>query len=100
TSRSSPTELGRAVATTLDQFGPEARPALPALRQALKDEDHYVRGLALHALGQMGTEAHDTLTAMLLCLDDPVLEVRVAAIQALGSLGREGLGPDTKSVSE
>jgi HEAT repeat protein len=97
-------ELRRASAAALDQFGAAARPALPALRQALQDDDRFVRGLALHAIGQqgaaLGSEAHPTVTAVLACLGDRVVEVRVAAAEAVAGLGAEGLGADLPVARE
>ncbi len=97
-------ELRRAAAGALDRFGAGARPALPALRQALQDEDRFVRGLALHAIGQqgaaLGSEAHPTVAAVLVCLGDRVVEVRIAAAEAVAGLGAEGLGADLPAARE
>ena len=90
------TELRRAVAGALDQLGAEAGPALPALAKALRDEDKFVRCLAMHAIGQMSDlkgEGRAIITALLQGLNDGVAEVRVAAIETLGRSGRSVLVP-------
>ena len=91
-------ELRRAAAAALDGLGPDAGAALKALQDALTDDDRFVRGLALHALGRMGAElASDrksVVAAVLARLNDRVVEVRVAALETLGALGPDGLGPD------
>ena len=98
------TDLGlrRACAESLDQMGVDARPALSALRTALKDDDQFVRSLSLHAISRMGKELGEDRKAAVLgvltCMDDNVLEVRVAAIEALGNLGTEGLGDQSRAV--
>jgi HEAT repeat protein len=96
TAKGSGVEVRRATAQALDRFGEAARPALPALRKALQDEDRFIRSLALHAIGQQGsefgTEAKETVTAVLACLGDRVVEVRVAAAETVAALGSEVLG--------
>jgi HEAT repeat protein len=91
-------EVRRAAAQALDRFGDAARPALPALRKALQDEDRFIRSLALHAIGQqgseLGTETRETVTAVLGSLGDRVVEVRVAAAETVAALGSEVLGPN------
>ena len=98
----SPVELRRAVAAALDQFGSDARSALPSLKKAIKDNDKYVRCLVMHTIGQMkrdlGDETKDVVTVLLQALNDPVLEVRVAALETFGNLGQEALGDDAKAV--
>ena len=97
-----PVELRRAVAAALDQFGSDARSALPSLKKAIKDNDKFVRCLAMHTMGQMkrdlGDNTRDVVTVLLQALDDPVLEVRVAALETFGNLGQEALGDDAKAV--
>jgi HEAT repeat protein len=95
-------ELRRAAAGALDQMGPDAKGALKALQKATRDEDRFIRCLALHALGGMGEglgeQRKEVVTGLLRAMNDSVLEVRLAAIQALGSLGPDGLGEDKESV--
>jgi HEAT repeat protein len=96
--------LRRAAAAALGAIGPEGKGALPPLKKALRDDDPFVRCHAMHALGGYGTElganTRDVVAGLLGCLDDNVLEVRVAAIETLGTLGSDGLGDDTKVVTQ
>jgi HEAT repeat protein len=102
TAKESDSLLRRACAEALDQMGLEARPALPALRTALKDDDQFVRSLSLHAISQMGRELGDerkaVIEGILMALDDNVLEVRITAIEALGNLGADSLGDENQAV--
>lgn len=102
TAKDSDSQLRRACAESLDQMGSDARPALAALRTALKDDDQFVRSLCLHSISRMGKELGDerkaVIVGVLTCMDDNVLEVRVTAIEALGNLGAEGLGDQAKAV--
>lgn len=97
-------ELRRAAAHALDQLGLDAKPALSALKKALKDEDKFVRCFAMHALGQLGKESgsenQEIVTGLLQGLNDGVAEVRLAAIEALAVLGPVGLGGDLAAVRE
>jgi HEAT repeat protein len=93
----------RAAVVTLDGFGAAAKPAVSPLRDALKDDDKFVRALAMHALGaigkDLGTERKGAVEDLLACMSDRVLEVRVAAIETLGALGTDGLGDDLPAVA-
>jgi len=95
-------EVRRAAGAALDQIGPDARAGLPGLKKALKDEDKFVRCLAMHTLGQLGKELgadrKEVLTSLFQALNDNVLEVRVAALETFGNLGPDGLGDDLKAV--
>jgi HEAT repeat protein len=95
--------LRRACAVALDQFGSDARPVLPNLRKAIRDDDKFVRCMVLHIIGQMGkdlgAETKDVVTDILERLNkDRVAEVRVAAMETFGSLGLDNLGDDAKAV--
>jgi HEAT repeat protein len=102
--QNSSAEMRRSAAEALDKFASDGRQALTALRKALRDDDRFVRSLALHAIGQqgsvLGTEAHETVTAVLACLRDRVVEVRVAAAETISAIGPEPLGPDLNVVRE
>ncbi len=104
TAAGSPVELRRSVAGALDELAAEAKPAVPALKKALKDEDKFVRCLAMHCLGQigkdLGADTKDVVTALLGALDDRVIEVRVAALETLANMGQEALGGDARIVEE
>jgi HEAT repeat protein len=94
----------RAAAVTLDGFGAAAKPAVSPLRDALKDDDKFVRALAMHTLGKigkdLGTERKGVVEDLLTSMSDRVLEVRVAAIETLGALGPDGLGDNLPGVVE
>ena len=53
-----------AAADTIAVIGPEARPAVPALRKLLEDEDAKVRRSAVKALGEIGPEAAGTAAGL------------------------------------
>jgi HEAT repeat protein len=57
-------EVRWTAAATLSQMGPRARPALPALVDALQDSDPLVRLMAIKALGRIGREAAPALPAL------------------------------------
>jgi HEAT repeat protein len=103
TTATTPPEVRRAAVEALDRFGAAAKPALPALKKAVGDNDKFIRVIAMHALGRMGPdlgdEVKDVVAVLLPHLNDQILEVRVAAIQALGAIGREALGEDLKKVT-
>src|SRR5437867_5222939 len=73
-------------ATLLGQIGPEARAAVPALIEALKDPDPHVRSVAVSALSEVDPKARDAIPALveLLKTDEPM-----RAIQALARFGPE-----------
>jgi HEAT repeat protein len=102
--KSSAAEMRRASAEALDSFGADGRPALPALRKALQDDDRFVRSLALHAIGQQGSvlgpDARATIKAVIACLGDRVVEVRVAAAETIAAIGAEPLGADLAIARE
>jgi HEAT repeat protein len=103
TAKASPVELRRAAAGTLDQFGPAAAAALPALRQALRDDDSFVRSLSLHAIGRLPkavAEQRKPVVDDLLALigTERVIEVAVAALETLGDLGPDSLGSEAARV--
>jgi HEAT repeat protein len=102
TSQTVAPEVRRAAVEALDRFGAAAKPALPALKKAVGDNDKFICVIAMHALGRMGPdlgdEVKDVVAVLLPHLNNQILEVRVAAIQALGSIGREALGEDLKKV--
>ena len=49
-------ELRTAAVTALDQFGADARVAIPALIKAVEDRDRGVRCLAMQTLGRLSKE--------------------------------------------
>ena len=102
-SSDAPAEVRRAAAAALDQIGPAAKPALASLKQAVGDDDKFLRVVALHALGRLGpdlgADAKGVIALLLPRIDDDVVEVRVAAIQAVSAFGKEALGADQKKVT-
>ena len=50
-------EWRRVAAGVIQHYGPEAEPAIPALRNALLDPDQLVRGYAAISLGKIGPAA-------------------------------------------
>jgi HEAT repeat protein len=65
----------------LGQTGPKG---IPALREALKNNNPRVRSGAAFALGSMGTAAEDAVPDLLLAMKDEDRTVRIDAILAIG----------------
>jgi HEAT repeat protein len=74
-------------ATIIARIGPPAKPAVPALIDALADEDSQTRNEVLFALGAVGPDAEAAVPAITKALDDPDINVRYAACYALGKIG-------------
>jgi HEAT repeat protein len=103
--KKTPTDLRRLAAEVLDQLGPEARAAAKELRQAMKDDDKFVRALSIHAIaglaGQMTPEERGQVAkGFLAALSDSAVDVRLAGINACSRLGPEGLGDSLKAVTD
>jgi hypothetical protein len=75
-------------AESLGQFGAEARPAVPDLIAALKDESKMVRMGAAYALGEIGSA--DAVATLQEAAKDPEKEVRDAASVALRQIQQKG----------
>ena len=87
-------DVRASVARALVQIGtPEAieaaNSAVPALIQALQDQDAGVRVNAAYALGGIGEGAKDAIPALIQLLQDP--EVGYRATEALGSIGSDAV---------
>jgi HEAT repeat protein len=67
----------------------EAEVVVPALAEALKDEDTFVRRDAAKALGEMGPAAKPALAALLVTLQDKHAAVHKAAAEALRKIDAE-----------
>jgi HEAT repeat protein len=97
-------KVRRAAARNLDTFEGDAKPAIAQLRAALKDNDKFIRSLAMHTLGKCGRDLGDERRAvvkdLVAAIGDRVLEVRVTAIDTLAVLGPDGLGEDLPAVVE
>jgi HEAT repeat protein len=76
-----------AAALALGEKGAEARDAVPALTEALRDEYELVRERAAEALGQIGPPAKAAVPALSMALKDAVADVREAAADALQRIG-------------
>ena len=70
-------------AAELGQIGPEAKAAVPALIDALKDKDDGVRTAAAWALGRIGPVAKEALPALLDAESDVYFNVSKAAGEAI-----------------
>jgi HEAT repeat protein len=95
-------ELRRACLAALDNFGAAARPALPLLREGLKDKDKFVRTLSMHVIGHLGRDlgpdGKAIVKELLNITGEAAFEVRVAAIETLGNLGADALGDELPDV--
>jgi len=101
--KSASVELRRKCVEALDKFGPDAKPALPELMKAAReDKDKFIRTTALHALGgigkDLGADSRAVVKDLLTICNDPIFEVRLAAIETLGNLGAEAIGADLPAV--
>jgi HEAT repeat protein len=71
----------------LSLHGAEARPAVPALAQALQSSDGLLRMQAALALEKIGPGAREAVPQLIVALNDPEWSVRRQAAQALGQIG-------------
>lgn len=76
-----------AALTELLRLGPDAQPAIPALINALKDNDPGIRRYIIEILGNCGSEAKDAVRILTILLRDKGI-VRMEAIKTLGKIGR------------
>jgi HEAT repeat protein len=72
----------------LGELGLAAQGAAPALIEALKDQDQFVRISAAKTLGKLGTAATTAVPTLVELLKDQVALVRASAADALGQIGR------------
>jgi len=84
-------------AKNLFTLGPEAKDAVPALRQALKDTHPAVRVSVAWALTRIGPEAQAAVPDLEVALKDPNGDVRKAAAEALKKIRRE-TAPDAPAA--
>ncbi len=80
-------------AVALGKIGPDAKAAVPALIEALKDENSEMRRRVAVALGNIGPDAKAAVPALIEALKDENKNVRDSAAVALGTLG-----PDAKAA--
>ena len=80
----------------LAKLGPEAKPALSALNQAVGHADSGVRASALNALTKVETDDGKLLALLKPALRDASAKVRHTAIRGLGELGSDArpAGPE------
>jgi HEAT repeat protein len=74
-------------ACALGRIMPKDTIAVPALIEALQDEDAGVRQSAAASLGQFGLQANLVIPALALALEDRATDVRSAAASALARIG-------------
>jgi HEAT repeat protein len=73
----------------LSLHGAEARPAVPALAQALQASDGLLRMQAALALEKIGPGAREAVPQLIVALDDLEWSVRRQAALALGQIGTD-----------
>jgi HEAT repeat protein len=74
-------------ANALKGFGPEAKPAVGLLSQAVKDTDRSLRIEAIYALAAIGQDAESTLPQIIETLKSPDGDVRLAGAYAVPLVG-------------
>jgi HEAT repeat protein len=80
--------LARTAARALDEIGPAAAAAVPALLQCIKSDDLLLRSLAIEALGGIGTAHPDVLPMLRRLLQEKEPSwYPYAAARALGRIG-------------
>lgn len=89
------TAARREALIALRAAGPKAQPAVPALTQALSDDDAEVRRYAAFALGSIGPGAKDAVPALVRGLEDREVGVQYACCYAVGQIG-----PDAQNAVE
>ncbi|MFM7149859.1 MAG: hypothetical protein ACKO23_08455, partial [Gemmataceae bacterium] len=102
-----PSELRLSILTTLEQFGPSAKEAIPSLIKVVSDpgfikqmgdESRLSRCLALQTLsrleGDFGTARKEVLNGLFFSLDDPHADVCVSAIETLATLTKGKVSPE------
>ncbi len=75
-------------ANALEEIGPEAATAVPALTDALRDKEWEIRGMAASALGSIGPKAKDAMPALVEALKDRNDRVREVVPLALAQVGQ------------
>lgn len=68
-------------------FGNDAKPAVPAMLEVMKDSNEHIRRQTIQGLGKMGPAARDAVPHITLALNDPDRTVLNAAMVALGEIG-------------
>ncbi|MCZ6676829.1 MAG: HEAT repeat domain-containing protein [Candidatus Poribacteria bacterium] len=73
--------------------------AVPALTQALSDEDVKVRQHAIWALSEIGEDSKAAVPALIKALRDEEVEVRASAAAAFGQIGKPSKGAVTALIA-
>jgi HEAT repeat protein len=81
--------LRAAAATTLGNFGPDAKAAVKALRPLLADKDVPLKRATIGALGKIGPDAKDAIPELVDVLMDKNAQVKLDTIEALGKIGAD-----------
>jgi len=76
---------------SLGKLGPQAKPALPSLCQALRDEDPRTASGAAQALGSMGEKAADAVAALAEAMRGTNVVLCRLAAKALSQVGRPAM---------
>jgi HEAT repeat protein len=76
-------------AEVLGDYGPQAKSAVPALREALADSDRYVRMRAAYSLAEIRPDAQAAIPELTKALKDKEKYVREAAAYALKRLQKK-----------
>jgi len=97
--RSADPEARSKAARHLALLKEKATPAVPALVQALDDDDDDVRYIVVYALREIPHEAKLSVGPLERCLTDPSWRVRFGAAEALATLG-EGGTPAASALAE
>lgn len=78
---------------TIESLVNLGKSAVPALINALQNQDPGVRNGAAIALGKIGKDANEAVPALKKALDDKDFQVRSSAMQALGVIDRQAVVP-------
>lgn len=78
-----------AVVWSLGEIGPNAKTAVPALTESLKDKECYVRSDAALALREIGPEARTAIPALTELLNDKDQWVQLAAAEGVAKIGAD-----------
>jgi hypothetical protein len=82
-------ELRGDAALALGNMGADSKNAVPALAQALSDNDSLVRDFSATALGKIGPSAKSAIPALVTALNDPDPIVRASASEALSRIRQD-----------
>jgi HEAT repeat protein len=84
-------ELRREAVKAIGALGPGARPAVPILIRATRDENSEVRYWAVDALRRIGPAASDAAPALVVVMADDDRPVQLAARQGLEMMGKAAI---------